>query len=87
MLWVANLVEGVNQGVLMVGLERKVEVDRGLGLRVPHALPVLRNGIPCMHYLHSTPTLCERSREAAEKSSGKDGEHKEGVGSHATEDH
>ena len=32
---IADLVEGVNQGLFVVGLERNVKVDRGAGGRVP----------------------------------------------------
>ena len=48
MPWVADHVEGVKQGVLVVRLECKVKVDRGLSVWVADALPVLRNGTPCI---------------------------------------
>ena len=47
---VADHVEGVKQSVLVVRLECKVKVDRGLSVRVADALLVLRNDTPCMHH-------------------------------------
>jgi hypothetical protein len=57
-LWVpglADLVKGIDQGVLAVGLERNMEVDRGAVGRVTHADPVVRDGIPLVLYKHFVP--------------------------------
>ncbi len=56
MLGAADLVESVNQGVLTVGLESNVEVDRSAGGRATQALPVLRDGVPGVLGLHIIPT-------------------------------
>jgi len=48
-LWtpgVADLVECVNQSILVVRLECKVEVDGGASRRVAESLPVRRDDIP-----------------------------------------
>ncbi len=72
---IANLVEHVNQGVLVVfkphhenaliGVECNVEVDHGVGRRRTQALPILQDRIPCVLHMHVVPTLCEGRREAA----------------------
>jgi len=51
----ADLVKYVDQGVLTVGPERNVKVDRGTGRRVARALPVLRDGVPGVLGLHVAP--------------------------------
>src|SRR6266702_7444014 len=51
----ADLVERVNQGVLTVGLERNVEVDRGVGWRAIQILPVLRDAGPRVFRAHVAP--------------------------------
>lgn len=47
---IAGLMECVDQGVLVVRLERNVEVDRGLGERRTKTLSVCRDGPPLMLY-------------------------------------
>ena len=44
--WIADPVERVNQGVLVVRCERKVEVDGGASGRVTEGLPIVRDSIP-----------------------------------------
>jgi hypothetical protein len=61
MLGIADFVGGIDQGILVVGLERKVEVDRDLSVRVSQAPPVLRDGIPCTHHPHFAPTVALRA--------------------------
>ncbi len=56
MLGVADLVEGVNQGVLVVGLQREVEVNRCASGRVAQVLPILRDGVPCVLHPRFVPT-------------------------------
>src|SRR6266702_5608612 len=81
MPWITDLVEGVNQVILTVGLEREVEVDRGFIGRVAQVLPVLWDVITYI-YPHFVPTWCEGRREAAENCGGKGREHGEGVTAH-----
>ena len=50
MLWIAGLLECVDQGILAVGLEHNVEVDRGIGGRRTKTLLVGRDGTSCMLY-------------------------------------
>ena len=52
----ADLVERVDEGILTVGLERNVEVDREVGGWVTQALPVGQDGIPRAHRVHVFPT-------------------------------
>ena len=51
----ADLVEGVNQCVLVVGLERYMEVDGGAFRRVTHGDPIVRDDIPLVLYEHMSP--------------------------------
>jgi hypothetical protein len=58
MLWVvrlADLVQGIDQSVLAVGLERNMECDRGAVGGVTNADPVFREVIPLVLYKHVTP--------------------------------
>jgi len=58
-LWmpgIADLIEYVNQGVLVVRLERNVEVDRGAGGRVTEALPVNWDSIPGVLHMRVIPS-------------------------------
>ena len=55
MLWVpglADLVKGVNQGVLVLGLESNMEFDRVVIERWTQVEPVVRDGIPLVFYHH-----------------------------------
>jgi hypothetical protein len=59
-LWmpgVADLVQGIDQGALPVGLESNVQVDGGACGRVAQALPVFRDGVPRVLRVHVVPTL------------------------------
>ena len=47
---IADLIECDDQGILAVGLERKVEVDCGIGGRRTKTLPVGRDGALRMLY-------------------------------------
>ncbi len=51
----ADFVEGIDQGILTLGLERNVEVDRGFGGWVAKTYPAFGDGIPCMFHAHTTP--------------------------------
>ena len=73
MIRVANLVESVNQGVLVVGFECNTEVYGGSLGRVTLAFPVLWNGVPCMLHLHVIPARSNR-RGKGERERGKNGE-------------
>ncbi len=84
-LWVsgiADFVERIDQGVLAVGLKRKVEVDRGAGGRVTQSLPVGRGGIPRVFHTYVIPKSCKGRCEAPEGSSDKYGENRELMVSH-----
>ncbi len=78
---VADLVEGVDQGALPVGLECNVEVNRGSSGRVAQALPVRWNSIPCVLDTHVIPRY-EGRREVSEGRGSEEGEHREPVISH-----
>ncbi len=57
-LWkpgIADLVEGIDQGVLAVRLERNVKVDRGVGGGKTQGLPVRGDGLPCVLSTHVVP--------------------------------
>ncbi len=83
MLRIADLMERINQCVLVLGIERNVEVNRGAGGRVTKALPVGWNGIPGMLYTHVIPMWWEGRDEVSERSDGgEDGEQRETVVAH-----
>lgn len=52
---VADFIEHINEGVLMMGLERDVEVDCGAGRRAAYAFPVRWNGRPRVLRVHVIP--------------------------------
>ena len=55
MLWVpglADLVKGVDQGVLVLWLERYMEIDRVVIERWTQAKPVVRDSVPLVFYHH-----------------------------------
>jgi hypothetical protein len=54
MLWIADFMECVDQGVLAVGLERNVEVGCVAGRRT-ETLPAGRDGAP--HMLYRSPHI------------------------------
>ncbi len=78
---VADLVEGVNQGALLVGLECNVEVDGGAGGRLAQTLPVGWNGTPGVFHLYVIPRY-EGRREVCDGQGGKGAERIEPVVSH-----
>ena len=55
MLGVADLVKGVSQGALPVGLQCDVEFDHRPGGRIAETLPVGWDVIPCMLDRHLIP--------------------------------
>ncbi len=65
MAGIADLVERVNQGVLTVGLQCQVEVNRGISGWRAQSLRVLRDGIPYVLHPHFVPTWCKGSRDTA----------------------
>ncbi len=54
----ADLVQRIDQGVIVMGLERNVEVNRGAGERGTKVLPVVWDGLPGVHHTHIIPRLC-----------------------------
>ena len=58
MSWSADLVERVDQGVLVVGPERDVEVSRSTRGRGTKALPVVWDGFPGVLHTHVMPRRC-----------------------------
>ncbi len=79
MLWIADLVECLNQDVFAMGLERNVEVDGGAVGRGTKTLPVGRDGVPRVHLTYVTPKCCRRRREIGEGYCRKDREDREPV--------
>ena len=75
MVGTADLVEGVDQGILTLGLERNVEVDRGFGGWVAQTYPAFGDGIPRMLHEHAALMWWEGHREGVEGPSSEDGEH------------
>ncbi len=73
----ADLVERVNQGALVVGLECIVEVYSSSSGRVTEALPVDRDGIPGVLDMDVIPRWWDERHEVGEGSSGEDGQHKQ----------
>jgi len=61
------MVESVNQGIIVVRVERNVEVDGGASGRVTEGLPVVRDGIPGVHDTRVIPRWCEGLREVVER--------------------
>lgn len=62
---IANFIERIDQGILVMGLESNAEVvvpscqQAGGG----HALPLHRDRISCMLHMHDVPSWCEWCRE------------------------
>ena len=48
----ADLIEGIDQGTLLVGLECNIEINCGVRGWVAQTLPVDRNGMPGVLDLH-----------------------------------
>ena len=78
----ADLVECINQGVLVVGLKRNVEVNRGTRGRVTQRHPVGRGGRPCVLHTFIIPKNCKRRGQFPEGNGGKYGENREPVVAH-----
>ena len=79
-LWmsgVADLVEHVNQGVLVVRLEHNVEIGCGVGGRATKALPVIGDGIPGVLHMGVVPSWFQESPEFREGCCDDGGEQKE----------
>lgn len=55
MLRVTNLIQRINHGVLVVRLERNVEVDSGTGGRVAMILPITWDVAPGVLNVHVIP--------------------------------
>ena len=74
----ADFVKGVDQGGLVVRLEREVEVDGSVERRGAEGLPVGRDGIPFMFDTHVIPTWCnENSKVGKSRRGGENREHRE----------
>ena len=56
MVGTADLVQGVDQGILVLGLERNVEIDGGVSRRVAEIRPVHWDRIPLVLYVYVFPT-------------------------------
>jgi hypothetical protein len=79
---VADLVEGIGQGTLPVGLECDVDVDSGTSRWVAQTLPVDWSGIPGVLDPHVIPRY-DGSREVGEGcDNGEEGKRREPVVSH-----
>jgi hypothetical protein len=78
---VADLIEGINQGALLVRLECDVEIDRGSRGWVAQTLPVDRNGMPGVLDLNVIPRY-EGRREVGEGFCGEKEECREPEVSH-----
>ncbi len=66
---IADPIERVNQGVLVVGPESNAEVHRDAGRRESQALPVHQDSIPCIFPRNVVPAWCGVCREVAERPS------------------
>ena len=84
MFGIADLHQGINQGILPFGLECKVEGNKGAGGWVTLTLPVDWDRIPCVFDLHVIPWFLERRNGNREEEVGEEGESREPVGSHWT---
>jgi hypothetical protein len=82
MPWSADLVEGINQGVLPVRPKGNIEIDRGASGRATQRLPVGRGGVPCVLHTYVIPVSGRRRREAPEGSGGQYEENRESVVAH-----
>ena len=75
----ADLVNGVSQGVLVLGLESNIEIDSGVIGRKTQAEPVVRDVVPLVFYNHIVwwCTDSEGCGGTTEEHGRKDGEHRE----------
>ena len=69
----ADFVEGIDQRILALGVERNVKVDRGFGRWAVQTYPVFGDGIPCMLHEHAAPIWWEGHRGGVEGPGGEDG--------------
>ena len=76
MLWITDLIERVNQGVLSVRLERNVKVDGCTGWGMTVELPLRRNGAPRMLHPHVVPAR-RKGCGKADGNNGEEGQHGE----------
>lgn len=72
MAGIADIVERIDQGVLVVRLEGNAEVNRGSNGRRAQTIPFRRDSIPFMLHVHVVPTWYNWCRETA-KGSGDEG--------------
>jgi len=73
MLWVADLIERVYQGILTMRLESNAQVDDRMVGGMTVVLPLLRNGAPRMLHPHVVPPSRDGVSEAY-RHSGEDGQ-------------
>jgi hypothetical protein len=66
MAWTANLIQCLDQGILVLGLEGNAEVDRCVVRWMTQVLPVAREGIPKVFDTHVAPMRCTSRREACD---------------------
>ena len=71
----ADFVKRVDQGGLVVRIEREVEVDGSVERRGAERLPIGRDGIPFMFDTHVIPTWCKGHYEVCKP--WRDGENRE----------
>ena len=50
-----DLMKDVSQGVLLVGLESNMEINRGTDGRGTQASPIVRDDVPLVFYNHVVP--------------------------------
>jgi hypothetical protein len=72
---VADLGNGINQGVLLFGPECDMKVDPGASGWVTQSLPVDRNGMPGVLDLHVIPRF-KGCREVGEEHGGEEEDYK-----------
>lgn len=81
MAWVAHLIERIDQGSILVGLECNVEVDGGTSGWMTQTLPAGWNGMPGVFHTHVMPRHSGR-REVGEGHYSEKEERREPVVSH-----
>ena len=70
MVWIADLVEGINPSASAVGLQRNAKVNHGINGGVADSLPFLRDGIPSVLCVHVVPIWSEGRSYAGQGPSG-----------------
>ena len=80
----ADLVQGVSQGVFVLGLESDMEIDSGVVRRGTLAKPVVRDVVPLMFYNYIVPRCrdWEGYRGTTEERSSKNREYRESEVAH-----